>query len=212
MKKILLSVIAGLIAIGSASALPSPEDRKALCEKHPDKYVWVAKTQACIPINPCMSDDKKIEKAYCDWDTLYVLTDIYDEWKDLVRIYVKKHNINCEPEDVIDDHFVLCKGNDVRVFAFHGIYSFHKDNLYESLRAAGRYGEGKLLVENICERSLGGVYDSDGSMCMKISKSDCENTKEIIKSGNFQSRIFVYWVDFGDKPGCNIEYVRHTDD
>lgn len=65
MKKTLVSIIAGLTVIGSAFALPSPEDIKALCEKHPDKYVWVEKSQACIPINPCESDDVDIERAYC---------------------------------------------------------------------------------------------------------------------------------------------------
>lgn len=69
MKKTLLSVLAGLTVIGSASALPTPEDRKAMCEKHPDKYVWVEKTQACIPINPCASklgwDDPTVMQTYC---------------------------------------------------------------------------------------------------------------------------------------------------
>ena len=65
MKKTLLSMLAGLVVIGSASAVPSPEDRKALCEKQSDKFVWVEKTQACIPINPCRSTDDKIKEAYC---------------------------------------------------------------------------------------------------------------------------------------------------
>ena len=65
MKKTLLSVLAGLTVIGSASALPTPEDRKAMCLKHPDKYVWVEKKLACVPINPCESADKTIKDAYC---------------------------------------------------------------------------------------------------------------------------------------------------
>ena len=65
MKKTLLSVLVGLVVIGSASAVPSPEDRKALCEKQSDKFVWVEKTQACIPINPCLSSVSAIEEAYC---------------------------------------------------------------------------------------------------------------------------------------------------
>lgn len=69
MKKTLISMIAGLTVVGSAFALPSPEDRKALCEKHPDKYVWVEKTQACIPINPCAPDESNwangVREAYC---------------------------------------------------------------------------------------------------------------------------------------------------
>ena len=67
MKKTLLSVIAGLAVINAASAVPSPADRKALCLKHPDKYVWVEKTEACVPVNPCKSDNVGLAVAdmYC---------------------------------------------------------------------------------------------------------------------------------------------------
>lgn len=65
MKKTLLSVTAALAVIGSACAVPSVEDRKALCEKYPDKYVWVAKDEMCVPINPCESGNDSIRTAYC---------------------------------------------------------------------------------------------------------------------------------------------------
>jgi len=65
MKKTLLSLIAVSAVVGSAFGVPSPADRKALCEKHPDKYVWVEKTQACVPINPCKSDNAAIKNVYC---------------------------------------------------------------------------------------------------------------------------------------------------
>ena len=63
MKKTLLSVAAGLAVVGAANA-----GIKETCLEHPDKLVWVEKTQRCIPINPCKSDDKEIHDAYCvDW-------------------------------------------------------------------------------------------------------------------------------------------------
>ncbi len=68
MKKTLLSVLAGLTVMGSAFADgPSVEDRKKLCQLLIDKgtHVWVEKTEACIPVNPCKSDDEQIKKAYC---------------------------------------------------------------------------------------------------------------------------------------------------
>ena len=58
MKKTLLSVLAGLTVVGSAIAAPTPEDRKALCQLLMEKgtHVWVDKSQACIPRNPCGND------------------------------------------------------------------------------------------------------------------------------------------------------------
>lgn len=64
MKKTLLSILAGVVIIGSAFAVPSADDRQKLCEKT-DGYVWVEKNQACIEKNPCESDNEEIERAYC---------------------------------------------------------------------------------------------------------------------------------------------------
>ena len=66
MKKTLLSVLAVVSVMGTASAVPSAADRKAMCESKPDKYVWVEKNQACIPVNPCgPMEDSNIKNAYC---------------------------------------------------------------------------------------------------------------------------------------------------
>ena len=68
MKKTLLSVLAGLAVIGSASAVPTPEDRQNLCDLLIQKgtHVWVEKTKACVPVNPCAKDvSDDIRKAYC---------------------------------------------------------------------------------------------------------------------------------------------------
>lgn len=66
MKKTFCSILAGMVVVGSAfAAAPTIEDRRALCEKHPDKYVWVDKTGACIPVNPCLSEKSEIKDAYC---------------------------------------------------------------------------------------------------------------------------------------------------
>lgn len=68
MKKTLLAVLAGLTVVGAASAAPTPEDRKNLCDLLIQKgtHVWVPKTQACVPVNPCAKDvSDEIRKAYC---------------------------------------------------------------------------------------------------------------------------------------------------
>ncbi len=71
MKKTLLSIIAGLMVAGTAFAVPDVGDRKALCEKYPDRYVWVEATEACIPLNPCESNDESIRNSYCSKFKLY---------------------------------------------------------------------------------------------------------------------------------------------
>ena len=63
MKKTLLSVIAGLAVIGSATAVPSMDVQQKNCED--GQHVWVEKTKTCVPINPCESDDAEIKRAYC---------------------------------------------------------------------------------------------------------------------------------------------------
>lgn len=64
MEKVLLSILAGIIVAGSASAVPSVDARKKACEQQPDK-VWVEKTKACIPANSCSQDNYEIRNVYC---------------------------------------------------------------------------------------------------------------------------------------------------
>lgn len=70
MKKTLLSVLAAVSVVGAASAVPSAMDRQQMCANNPSKYVWVAKTSACVPINPCVSSNASIKEAYCDEKSL----------------------------------------------------------------------------------------------------------------------------------------------
>ena len=65
MKKALLCVLAGACWVGSAFGAPIVEDRIALCQKRPDKFVWVEKTQECIPSNPCESGNSELRNQYC---------------------------------------------------------------------------------------------------------------------------------------------------
>ena len=86
MRKTLLSVLAGLAVIGSATAVPSPGDRKKLCESKPYDFVWVEKTQTCVPINPCRTSNQSIRDSYCIWASGYVTYGTYEE---AITRYVK---------------------------------------------------------------------------------------------------------------------------
>ena len=91
MNKILLSGLAGLAVINAAVAVPSPADRRALCEKHPEKYVWVEKTETCVPINPCKSDNSSIVEAYCNKTFANVQLGNWTKGLKLARAYVERN-------------------------------------------------------------------------------------------------------------------------
>ena len=116
MKKTLLSVLAGLTVIGYASAAPTPEDRKALCQLLIDKgtHVWVEKTQAWIPVNPCLSNGE-IYNAYC---TFFSFPADENNIKTIIDTYTKKL-LGVEPidykyldSDSHEDHYYAVKTSD----------------------------------------------------------------------------------------------------
>ena len=90
MKKLLFSVLAGFTIIGSGYAVPDEGDRKELCDLLIQKgtHVWVEKTKACIPVNPCASKDEDIRKAYCIAKELH----LYDD--DQIQIFADRYAKN----------------------------------------------------------------------------------------------------------------------
>ena len=77
--KILCGALLGCV-VGSAFGVPTPEDRKKFCDQHPDKFVWVEKTKACIPINPCRADDPSISSSYCVEGPGHASEMVYDRY------------------------------------------------------------------------------------------------------------------------------------
>jgi hypothetical protein len=63
-KTLMVGAVLSTVVFNSVFAV-SVDDRKTFCEKHPDKYVWVEKNEACVPINPCASSNESIKTAYC---------------------------------------------------------------------------------------------------------------------------------------------------
>ena len=62
--KLILGALLGATICGSAFADASVDKRRDFC-KQTDGFVWVEKTQACIPENPCESTNEEIKKSYC---------------------------------------------------------------------------------------------------------------------------------------------------
>ena len=41
------------------------DGNRAICEKYPEKYVWVEPTATCVPRNTCKSENLDIQYEYC---------------------------------------------------------------------------------------------------------------------------------------------------
>ena len=131
MKRVfLLSVLAGVMVVGSASALPSLEQRQALCEKHPDKYVWVSKNNACIPINPCEANDKTIGEAYCIVGASALPANI-EKAKLLVEKYTQNvMGTTMSDLNVLDNRYYSLETSDGGYYVLHKGASDEEINVY----------------------------------------------------------------------------------
>ena len=174
MTKTLLSILVGIVVAGSASAVPTPDDRRALCERHSDKYVWVQNTGACVSINPCKSDDYTIKDAYCVdiFDNVQTHGDLY---LGLVELYARAHNLKCEPlrqeAKSIGQDYGMCLGEDFRVFEFDDI------NDSNALKSSDFFVD---LVSGLCA-AVDGYYDPNDDLCKSVRVEDCDMIRETIK-------------------------------
>lgn len=196
MKKTLLSVIAGLAVINAASAVPSPADRKALCEKHPDKYVWVEKTEACVPINPCKSDSSTIQEAYCNRVFKDVQLGNWRKGATVVEEYAR-NNLGVGAVLILENSFF---GQDyVRAVLDDGGYMvFEFDDLSDLGGADVREGAGRAACA-----VYGGAWSSfDGNQrsasCSGVSEAGCAKVAELmteLRDGTLASHLYEAFVD-----------------
>lgn len=129
-KTLISGVLLGCI-VGTAFGVPTPEDRKRLCEQNPNEFVWVEKGEGvCIPINPCESHIKEIRNSYC----------IFTKWygEDIVyRRYVQNvlHTDVVEEKNIPDedDIYTAYKLQDGGYIVFESMLPFEKDNSNFSL-------------------------------------------------------------------------------
>lgn len=188
MKKTLLSVLAGLAVINAASAEPSPEDRKAMCERYPEKYVWVEKGDgACVPYRACGNDKFK---AYCISDFLATQVNRPEQAYQLVNMYLmvgggekcQKVQLRDGTSNNIGQDFVQCTTSD-------GYYEFEFDDVSESFDDTAE----ESILGAICQfvhgaENFGSLMDfrnarskvyelfsrlKDGYVCLNISEEVC---------------------------------------
>ena len=187
MKKTLLSVIAGLAVINAASAVPSPADRKALCEKHPEKYVWVEKTEACVPINPCKSDNSAIQEAYCIRVFKNVQLGNWTEGVVAVKAYLQKYlavnmtssNLKLRQQmdtSLFGQDYIPAKTSD------GGYVVFEFDDLSDI--AGGDSYDGAVESACIIQGGMTTFVTTEGKglYCLNMKETDCSDISELASS------------------------------
>ena len=174
MKKTLLSILAGLSVIGSALAAPTPEDREELCKLLIEKgtHVWVEKTEACIPVNPCLSDEEDIRNTYCISIPDMEQNGIALENERQVKTFLDRYAEKVLKTDVLDIKYldnggVAVKTDDDGYYAFQQVKASTCET--QARTAALAYGKEMKEVKN----DSGFTY-----VITKISEQDCTDIKD----------------------------------
>ena len=212
MKKTLLSIGAALAVIGSACAVPSVEDRKALCEKHPEKYVWVEKTQACVPIYPCSSTNQDIHDAYCDQSLMDLYVDDEAKVRKLIQKYLGTQNVSIkyarDPgfREYVD--FGAVRAIDVLLVKYAGNYVEIPYGVDTSGGSGDGFGNWYFSLYEPWQKScfLFGGTDID-TYTVELSQDDFVRTDDTMCSGLKNEATCKDWANFvSSLEGKNIDY------
>ena len=202
MKKTLLSVLAGLTVIGSAGAVPSISDRRALCEKHPDKYVWVDKTQACVRIDPCSA----IDMPYCI--EAYDVNKPEDSYaRLLIERYVKNlMGTNVTELKYLGDSKYAFKTEDLdyRVIEFG-----NNDNNLALGAACWAYGKEidiKYEIKNYSEEMVRVTNRERYVLCKNVTRSECTNIGDFARLLDEEGMQITTWLT--DKENSDYYQAR----
>lgn len=182
MKKLMIG-IAGIMAMVASVNAADTEKIKAACQSS-DKTVWVEKTQACVPVNPCESGNETIRSLYCQnhADVFYYavpkgnITTI-----DVINIYAKYYkDLYCQvsEQNIVEKDgyvFVPCSGKDYVVFKFS---ASETDSL-------------GVVTDLLCPEGSIKTTNYDGrTYCKNVSHKDCDTVKDIVNG-----KIYVEWID-----------------
>ena len=197
MKKTLLSIVAGLVVINTASA-----GIKETCLENPDKLVWVEKTERCVPINTCKASDPAIVDSYCNRVFKDVQLGNWRKGATVVEEYVRNNlGVSVTIEELknhgVDTSFF---GQDyVRAVLSDGGYMvFEFDDLSDMGGADVREGAGRAACA-----VYGGEWSSfDGNQrhasCEGLSEAGCEKVAELmteLRDGTLVSYSYDPFID-----------------
>ncbi len=203
MKKTLFSVIAAVAVVSSVCAAPDASRKREICEKHPEKYVWVEKDEFCAPINPCESKDETIRKAYCvsfgsGNMAFYSMTQ--EGLEMLGRKYaetVLKHGVNSivrirDYTSINDDNTAMgFKTSDGGYFAVIGgpVFDNNADTIckwtvVDAVNAHGGYGTHMHDIDDVVED-----YESNGIRTISVTQFYRMNSDTCQKIRDFAQNL-----------------------
>ena len=201
MKKTLWSMVAGLAVIGSAFAVPSLDTQRTRCDDDPEHFVWVERTQACVPLNPCLSDMQEIVRGYCSG--YYLPADISQQ-DFVIDKMLKSWGTSLFAKKDLGDGYIALITYDGRYSVHHIIDSEHDFPKTLALkRAFEAYGyESELESWFEDDEEYHGNYD----VASVKSSEECEDIKNFAVMLNEKSvekweykngkcRLYWFYVD-----------------
>ncbi|MCR5193949.1 MAG: hypothetical protein K6B71_00275 [Alphaproteobacteria bacterium] len=217
MKKTLLSVLAGLTVMGSASAAPTPEDRKALCQLLIDKgtHVWVEKTQACILVNPCQTNEGAIKRAYCIKDFEGIQVSTKEQATALSKKYIEVHQKEGAKCQVLKNNSILPGTDDyIKCVTDSGMYfALQFDDFNNSQLVSNRIGDGAYNKYDIARATLmayGKYNDKSVHTAYGITETECNEIADFASYITSLDSPMVYHATYYDYYGghseCRLSY------
>ena len=191
-------MVAGLAVIGSAFAVPSLDTQRTRCDEDPEHFVWVERTQACVPLNPCLSDVPEIVRGYC---SDYYLPADTSQQDFVIDKMLKSWGTSLFAKKDLGDGYIALITYDGRYSVHHIIDSEHDYPKTLALKwAFEAYGYDEIDIKSSDENEeYRGIYD----VAPVKSSEECEDIKNFALMLNEDSvekweykngECRLYWV------------------
>lgn len=214
MKKTLLSVLAGLAVITSASA-----GIKETCLQNPDKLFWVEDSQACVPLNTCYETKYS---AYCEKMFASEHVNFQMETEDIAskvaKNYIKQVYGYDDAKPVHQGDSTSAIDQDFLAYSYDGgkkYVQFEFDDITETFSGTSIEGtvnaviatylkkQGKEQILLLMQKDKGSYSIDTRSIRTPLNAENCE------KATNFLNEMKVDGVATFDMNGNTCEIIFH---
>lgn len=191
-------MVAGLAVIGSAFAVPSLDTQRTRCDEDPEHFVWVERTQACVPLNPCLSDVPEIVRGYCS--EYYLPADISQQ-DFVIDKMLKSWGTSLFAKKDLGDGYIALITYDGRYSVHHIIDNEHSYGKTIAIQWAFEiYGYDEIDIKSDYEGKDGGLRGIYDVVSVKSSE-ECEDIKNFAMMLNAVEKweykngeCRLYWV------------------